>query len=187
MTDRLRELAEQQEHPWGLASVKRCDALVRLAAATYDEHAAAALAQAADDYERARPALRRGAVAAEPRPGAAPAEEVGRRARLARARCGRVRRAGLAGLGRGARSELGRIGARRPAPRGELTPTERRVVELAAEGLANKEIAQALVVAVHTVEVHLSHAYAKLGVRSRSQLARAVSARRSAVKDSGFP
>ena len=68
-------------------------------------------------------------------------------------------------------SELSRVGARRPAPAGELTPTERRIAELAAEGLANKEIASRLVVSVHTVEVHLSHAYAKLGIRSRSQLA----------------
>jgi DNA-binding NarL/FixJ family response regulator len=44
-------------------------------------------------------------------------------------------------------------------------------VELAAGGLANKQIASTLVVTVHTVEVHLAHAYAKLGVRSRSQLA----------------
>ena len=41
------------------------------------------------------------------------------------------------------------------------------MVELAAEGLSNKEIAQALVVTVNTVETHLSHAYEKLGVRSR--------------------
>ena len=39
---------------------------------------------------------------------------------------------------------------------GELTPTEQRVAELAAEGLANKEIAQTLFVTVHTVEVHLA-------------------------------
>jgi DNA-binding NarL/FixJ family response regulator len=52
------------------------------------------------------------------------------------------------------------------------------VVELAAEGLANKEIAGSLVVSVHTVEVHLSHAYAKLGVRSRGQLARRMAERR---------
>jgi DNA-binding NarL/FixJ family response regulator len=45
------------------------------------------------------------------------------------------------------------------------------VVELAADGLSNKEIAQTLFVTVNTVEVHLSHAYAKLGVRSRTQLA----------------
>ena len=70
-----------------------------------------------------------------------------------------------------ARSELSRVGARRPTPAGELTPTEQRIAELAAEGLANKEIARTLVVTVHTVEVHLSHAYAKLGIRSRSQLA----------------
>src|SRR5581483_11569379 len=64
-------------------------------------------------------------------------------------------------------------GRRRPAPgsRDELTPTERRVAELAGDGRSNKEIAQALFVTVHTVEVHLSRVYAKLGVRSRSQLA----------------
>jgi DNA-binding NarL/FixJ family response regulator len=45
------------------------------------------------------------------------------------------------------------------------------VADLAVRGLSNKEIAQALFVTVHTVEVHLSHAYAKLGVRSRTQLA----------------
>ena len=59
------------------------------------------------------------------------------------------------------------------ARRGELTPTEQRVAELATEGLSNKEIAQALFVTVNTVEAHLSHAYAKLGIRSRAQLARA--------------
>jgi DNA-binding CsgD family transcriptional regulator len=52
-----------------------------------------------------------------------------------------------------------------------LTASETRIVELAAAGLSNKEIAQTLYVTVHTVEVHLSHAYAKLGVRSRGQLA----------------
>ena len=52
VTDRLRELAERQEHPWGLATAKRCEALVRLASDTYDEDAAAALADAAADYQR---------------------------------------------------------------------------------------------------------------------------------------
>ena len=59
----------------------------------------------------------------------------------------------------------------------ELTPSERRVAELAAEGLPNKRIASTLYVTVNTVEVHLARAYAKLGVHSRSQLAGALSAR----------
>ena len=74
-----------------------------------------------------------------------------------------------------ARSELSRVGARRPPPAGELTPAERRVAELAAAGLANKEIARDLFVSVKTVEAHLSHVYAKLGIRSRAQLARHLS------------
>jgi DNA-binding CsgD family transcriptional regulator len=51
-----------------------------------------------------------------------------------------------------------------------LTPSERRVAEMAAEGPTNREIAQALFVTPKTVEVHLSSAYRKLGIRSRSQL-----------------
>jgi len=76
----------------------------------------------------------------------------------------------LLALGRGERSELSRVGARKPQAEGGLTKTEARVAALAAEGMSNKEIARALFVTVHTVEVHLSHAYAKLGIRSRSQL-----------------
>jgi DNA-binding CsgD family transcriptional regulator len=57
-----------------------------------------------------------------------------------------------------------------------LTPAEERVVALAIEGMSNKEIARLLVVTVHTVEVHLTHSYQKLGVRSRTQLAGAVTA-----------
>ena len=44
------------------------------------------------------------------------------------------------------------------------------MAELAAAGLANKEIARDLFVSVKTVEAHLSHVYAKLGIRSRAQL-----------------
>jgi DNA-binding CsgD family transcriptional regulator len=55
-----------------------------------------------------------------------------------------------------------------------LTPSERRVAELAAEGPTNREIAQALFVTPKTVEVHLSRVYRKLGISSRSQLAAAL-------------
>jgi DNA-binding NarL/FixJ family response regulator len=48
------------------------------------------------------------------------------------------------------------------------------VAALAAEGALNREIAQALFVTEKTVETHLSHAYAKLGVRSRHALSEAL-------------
>jgi DNA-binding NarL/FixJ family response regulator len=59
-----------------------------------------------------------------------------------------------------------------------LTPSERRVAEMAAEGPTNREIAQALFVTPKTVEVHLSSAYRKLGISSRSQLAAALGSSR---------
>ena len=69
------------------------------------------------------------------------------------------------------RTELGRVGGRAPAS-GELTPTERRVAELASEGLQTKQVAATLFVSAKTVEGHLTNIYAKLGVHSRTELAR---------------
>jgi DNA-binding CsgD family transcriptional regulator len=51
-----------------------------------------------------------------------------------------------------------------------LTPSELRVVRLAAEGRTNREIAQQLYVTLKTVEGHLSRAYAKLGIARRAEL-----------------
>ncbi|MBV8179943.1 MAG: LuxR family transcriptional regulator, partial [Mycobacterium sp.] len=51
-----------------------------------------------------------------------------------------------------------------------LTPTERDVVRLAAEGLGNKDIATRLFVSPRTVQTHLTHVYTKLGLTSRVQL-----------------
>ena len=51
-----------------------------------------------------------------------------------------------------------------------LTPTERDVVRLVSEGLANKDIATRLFISPRTVESHLTHVYNKLGVSSRVQL-----------------
>jgi len=51
-----------------------------------------------------------------------------------------------------------------------LTPSERRVAGMAADGTANKVIAQTLYVTPKTVELHLSSAYRKLGIRSRREL-----------------
>ena len=52
-----------------------------------------------------------------------------------------------------------------------LTDSERQVADRAAAGLSNKEIATALFLSEKTVEMHLSNAYRKLGIRSRAQLA----------------
>ncbi|MBV9680760.1 MAG: helix-turn-helix transcriptional regulator [Solirubrobacterales bacterium] len=51
-----------------------------------------------------------------------------------------------------------------------LTPSERRIARLAADGLSTPEIAQQLFVTVNTVETHLRHAYMKLDIHSREQL-----------------
>ena len=58
--------------------------------------------------------------------------------------------------------------------RGSLTASERRVAEMAAQGLSNREIAQALFVSLRTVETHLTHAFQKLGIDSRTKLADAL-------------
>lgn len=58
---------------------------------------------------------------------------------------------------------------------GALTPSERRIAELAASGQQNREIAEALFVTMATVEFHLRNAYRKLGISSRTQLAGALS------------
>ena len=77
---------------------------------------------------------------------------------------------GADGLERTARAELSSISGRR---RHEgLTPAERRVADLAAEGRTNREVAAELFLSLSTVETHLSHVYAKLGIRSRTELAR---------------
>ena len=77
---------------------------------------------------------------------------------------------GAAGWAARARAELGRIGGRSRAE--GLTAAERRVAVLAAQGRTNREVAAALFIGERTVASHLTHVYAKLGVRSRTELAR---------------
>ncbi|HET7739084.1 MAG TPA: helix-turn-helix transcriptional regulator, partial [Mycobacterium sp.] len=69
-----------------------------------------------------------------------------------------------------ASSELGRISGRHQAE--GLSAAERRVAALVAEGRTNREVAQELFLAERTVASHLTSVYAKLGVRSRTELAR---------------
>ncbi|QKK06769.1 MAG: helix-turn-helix transcriptional regulator [Planctomycetota bacterium] len=60
-------------------------------------------------------------------------------------------------------------------PRLELTPREREVVELVAEGLSNREVAQRLCRSPRTIENHLRSVYQKLDVRNRVAMIRAAS------------
>ncbi len=176
VTGQLRELAEQQEHPWGIATANRCDALIATTSLAYDEEAAVKMAEAAAAYaelglrfDQARSLLSLGRAQRRFR-------KWGSARRSLEAAATAFGELGSPGWVEEARSDLARVGARRPPPAGELTKAERRVAELAASGLANKQIARDLFVSVKTVEVHLSHAYAKLGVHSRTQLARRLSA-----------
>jgi DNA-binding CsgD family transcriptional regulator len=63
---------------------------------------------------------------------------------------------------------------------GSLTPTERDVVRLVSEGLANNDIAARLFVSPRTVQTHLTHVYTKLGLTSRVQLAQEAARRADA-------
>ena len=73
-------------------------------------------------------------------------------------------------------------GERKRPPTGwdSLTPTEREVVRLVSEGLGNKDIGDRLFISPRTVQTHLTHVYAKLGLTSRMQLAQEA-ARRSVL------
>jgi len=86
-----------------------------------------------------------------------------------------AQRGGLRLLGRRARSELLAAGAR---PRRDLltgphalTPAEHRVAALAAAGHSNREIAEQLYITLRTVETHLTHAFQKLQITTRTDLA----------------
>jgi DNA-binding CsgD family transcriptional regulator/tetratricopeptide (TPR) repeat protein len=92
-------------------------------------------------------------------------------------------RCGASALVSRAHDELAATGAR---PRKDvltgveaLTASELRIARMAADGMTNREIAQALFVTAKTVETHLGHVYAKLNIRSREGLDAALSARRA--------
>lgn len=173
--DRWEEDATRLGREWVLAQVTRCRGLV--AAARGDlEQALALLEQAIAEHEavgdpfgRARALLGLGVV-----------RRRGHRKRPAReaidAAVDAFETIGASGWAAKARAELARIGGRAPRD-GELTPTERRLAELVAEGRSNKEIAAALFVTPKTVGTTLSRLYAKLGVHSRTELIRRLAER----------
>ena len=168
---RLGSLAADQEHPWAGVTVKRCAALLHLTAGEAAQElteAAAGYARLGLRFEQARTLLLLGQQQRTSRKRGAARESLTMAQREFDA-------LGCTGWSALAAAELGRVSGRRPGD-DTLTASESRVVELAALGLPNKEIASRLYVSVYTVEAHLSHAYAKLGVHSRAQLAALVAA-----------
>jgi DNA-binding CsgD family transcriptional regulator len=173
LLEKLERRGRELDRAWALAAAARCRGLWLAAQGDLDQ-AEAALDAALVRHERmdmpfalARTLLVQGQVRRRRR------ERRAARESLERA-LARFEEMGAPLWADRTRGELARLGSRR-AP-GRLTATERRVVELAADGYSNKEIAGTLFVSVHTVEAHLTHAYAKLGVHSRTQLAGRLSA-----------
>ena len=74
-----------------------------------------------------------------------------------------------------AEGELARINSMR-GHESDLTPSEQRVAELVATGMTNKAVAAALFISPKTVESNLGRVYRKLGIRSRVELGRRLSA-----------
>jgi DNA-binding CsgD family transcriptional regulator len=170
---RLRARSEAQAHPWGLATLRRCEGLLSLHDARSEPGGEHSLLTAAEAYaalgcwfESGRCLLAAGRAARRGRRWA------GARDALLRAEdiFGRLGSDGWAAKARDLQTGMS---GRRSAS-GSLTRSERRIAELASEGYSNKEIAAALFVGEHTVEVHLGHTYRKLGLRSRVELARAL-------------
>jgi DNA-binding CsgD family transcriptional regulator len=169
LVDRMEADASRLGRDWVLADLARCRGLV--AAARGDIGEASVLLEAAvaqheavgDRFGRARALLALGVVARR-----------ARRKRAARnaiaAALGGFQDLGAATWVERAVRELGTIGGR---TREEgLTAAERRVADLVAVGRTNREVAAELFLAERTVASHLTHIYAKLGVRSRTELAR---------------
>jgi DNA-binding NarL/FixJ family response regulator len=171
--ERLESDAAALEHRWARPAARRARALLLLARGEAGE--AAALAEAAADesgsagfpFDRARALLAAG--------------EARRRLGERRLAAGRIGAASEIFERLGASLWLERAGRelRRASPRpsrepGLLTAAESRVAGLVAAGHTNKQVAAELFTTVSTVEAHLTRIYRKLGIRSRSELARRV-------------
>jgi len=169
LLDRWESESRRLGHRWAVPESVRCRGLVAAkdgavtAATALLEEAVALHEEVGDPFGRSRALLLLGVIR--------------RRARQKRSAREAIEGAlaGFEAIGAGgwvekARAELGSIGGR---TREEgLTPAERRVAALVAEGRTNREVAAALFLGERTVETHLSHVYAKLGIRSRTELAR---------------
>ena len=175
----LAELLEthgrRTRHQWSLATGARVEALVAAARRDLDG-ALAACERALEHHERlsmpieqARTLLVRGMIERR-------ARRRGRAKQSFEEACEIFERTGARVWAARARAELDRVGLRRSSG-DELTEGERRVAELAAQGLTNREVAAALHLSPKTVDANLSRVYRKLGIRSRAELGARMSER----------
>ena len=179
LLDTLTDQAEATDGNWARATAARCAGLL---ADAYDGHFLRALdlhARTPTPFDRARTQLcfgerlRRSGRRTEARTQLRPALRT-------------FERLGAAPWRRRAAAELG-VAAEHLAPHGRaverLSPQELQVALRVAEGVTNREAAEALFVTTKTVEFHLGNVYRKLGIRSRTELARLVVARRGGAQD----
>jgi len=163
-------------HGWRLGAIDALDVIAEIASFTGQYERAVRLIAAAQK-ERTRlglvpfPMLRERAERNLAAAGVVLGDESAQRARQDGARLSLQEAVAYAQRGRGEHA-----GAKHGWA--SLSPVERQVVELASQGLSNPDVARELFISRNTVKVHLSHAYAKLGVANRTELAR-LAARRS--------
>jgi DNA-binding CsgD family transcriptional regulator len=164
--------ARALQRVWAIAAAERCRGALAAAAGEPEEAlrsydlALDAYARAGMPLERARTLLLAGQVQRRQKQRAKARVLLDEALEL-------FERAGAATWAGRTRGELARVGGRAPAG-DDLTATERRLAELAASGLSNREIAERAFVSVKTVEAALTRVYRKLGVRSRASLTAAL-------------
>jgi DNA-binding NarL/FixJ family response regulator len=166
------EVSGLEAHLWAAPAAQRCRALLLLARA-HGTAAAEAAQQAAASFEAAGFPLDHGRallVAGEALRRMGARRQAGKQLDAARTIFDRL---GAVAWAERTERELRRA---RPRPRSdrELTHAERRVAALVALGKKNREVAAQLFTTVATVEAHLTRIYRKLGIRSRTELARLV-------------
>jgi DNA-binding CsgD family transcriptional regulator len=180
LTQRLEERGRALDRAWALAVGARCRGLVYaaqgdlVAAQGALERAVVEHERFAEPFELGRTLLALG--------------NVERRRRQKQAATATLQRAtavfeqlGAGGWATRAVDEMQRA-AVRAAGRDQLTPTEERVARLVGAGRTNREIAAALFITVKAVEANLTRIYAKLEVRSRTELALRLSAHEQPVR-----
>jgi DNA-binding CsgD family transcriptional regulator len=167
LLDQFEQRARMLDRPWALAGAARCRGAL---AAARGELTAASVALERSllhhtriemPFDRARTLLALGCVHRRAKQRAQARDAFAEAAAM-------FEWVGAPGWAEKARAELARCGTRSGSD--ELTASERRIAELAAQGLTNREIAATAFISAKTVEANLARAYRKLGIRSRAEL-----------------